>query len=106
MLYRGTFLAAFIFPLMALANSPWQLVSIRFLSAALGIITSAVGMFGVSMGLEGFFRGRLAWPLRLLSVAGGLLLIYPGLATDVIGVLLVGGIVAVQWVRGKRAAAA
>ncbi len=41
MLYRGTFLAAFIFPLMALAASPWQLVAIRFVSAAMAGTTAA-----------------------------------------------------------------
>ncbi len=41
MLYRGTFLAAFIFPLMAFASSAWQLVAIRFVSAAMAGTTAA-----------------------------------------------------------------
>ena len=41
MLYRGTFLAAFIFPLMAFASSSWELVAIRFASAAMAGTTAA-----------------------------------------------------------------
>ena len=41
MLYRGTFLAAFIFPLMAFASSSPELVAIRFVSAAMAGTTAA-----------------------------------------------------------------
>ncbi len=41
MLYRGTFLAAFIFPVMAFASSSWELVAIRFVSAAMAGTTAA-----------------------------------------------------------------
>ena len=99
-------IAAFIIPYIFALSPSLLLMNEGVLSAVLGIVTSVVGMFGVSMGLEGFFHGRLAWPLRLLSIAGGLLLIYPGILTDVIGVLIVGGIIAVQWFGERRKAAA
>ena len=41
MLYRGTFLAAFIFPLMAWASTSWELIAIRFVSAAMAGTTAA-----------------------------------------------------------------
>ena len=41
MLYRGTFLAAFIFPLMAWASSSWELIAIRFVSAGMAGTTAA-----------------------------------------------------------------
>ncbi|MBQ6924016.1 MAG: MFS transporter [Kiritimatiellae bacterium] len=41
MLYRGTFLAAFVFPLMAWTTTPWQLIAVRFLSAAMAGTTNA-----------------------------------------------------------------
>ncbi len=97
-------IAAFIIPYIFAMSPSLLLMNEGFVSAALGIVTSAIGMFGVSMGLEGFFRGKLVWPLRILSIVGGLLLIYPGVATDVIGVLLVGGTVAFQWLRSRRSA--
>ena len=42
----------------------------------------------------------------MISAVGGLLLIYPGLATDLVGLLLVGGVIAFQLLREKKAAAA
>lgn len=85
MLYRGTFLAAFIFPLMALANSPWQLVSIRFLSAAMAGTTAASQILvtkntpderqGYALGLLGtaFWAGTM-----LGNVLGGFAVVHYG----------------------------
>ena len=77
-----------------------------FLNAVLSIATSAIGMFGVAMGLEGFFRGPISVVGRLLAIIGGLLLIYPGLLTDVIGVVAVGAIVAYRLLRSRQSPAA
>jgi UPF0716 family protein affecting phage T7 exclusion len=43
----------------------------------------------------------MPWWQRIISTAGGLLLIYPGLATDVIGVALVAMIVILQFTTHK-----
>ena len=95
-------IAAFIVPYIFALSPSLILMDQGVLTAIQGIITSMVGMFGVSMGLEGFFKGKIAWPLRILVIAGGLLLIYPGLVTDIIGVVVVGGIIVYQWLTSKR----
>lgn len=46
---------------------------------------------------------QILWYLRVMSVVGGLLLIYPGLVTDLIGLGLVGIVVAIQFIQKKRA---
>ena len=96
-------IAAFIIPYIFALEPSLLLMDKGVLAAVQVIVTSAVGMFGVAMGLEGFFRGRLHWLLRIVCVAGGLLLIYPGWATDLVGVVLVGGVVALQLLRGRAA---
>ncbi len=98
-------IAGFIIPYIFALEPSLLLMDKGVLSAALNIATAAIGMFGVAVGLEGFFRGRVAWPLRILVVAGGLLLFYPGIATDIIGVVIVGGVTACQLLRGRRPAA-
>ena len=98
-------IAAFIIPYVFALEPSLLLMDRGVLEAALVIVTSSVGMFGVAMGLEGFFRGRMFALLRIASVAGGLLLIYPGIPTDVIGIVMVGGVVAFQLLRSRRAAA-
>ena len=95
-------IAAFIIPYIFALSPSLLLMDEGVLAAIQGIVTSMVGMFGVAMGLEGFFKGKLHWALRILAIAGGLLLIYPGLVTDIIGVVVVGGIIVFQWVREKN----
>ena len=94
-------IAGFIIPYIFALEPSLLLMDKGILSAALNIATAAIGMFGVAMGLEGFFRGSLAWPLRILAVAGGLLLFYPGILTDVIGVVIVGAVTVLQIVKYK-----
>ena len=97
-------IAAFIIPYLFALEPSLLLMDKGFLTAVQVIITSAVGMFGVAMGLEGYFKGHIHWILRILCVAGGLLLIYPGWATDIAGVVLVGGVVLLQLLMNKNKA--
>ena len=59
-------------------------------------------MFGVASGLEGYMLQSASWWERLLSIVGGLLLIYPGLTTDLIGLGLVGLVVVIQLLKNHR----
>ena len=99
-------IAAFIIPYVFSLEPGLLLMNEGFFNAVLSIATAAIGMFGVAMGLEGFLRGKIHWILRLVSVVGGLLLIYPGLLTDGIGVVCVGGVVAIQLLLNRRRPAA
>ena len=94
-------IAGFIIPYIFALEPSLLLMDKGILSAVLNIATAAIGMFGVAMGLEGFFRGALSWPLRVLVVLGGLLLFYPGIPTDIAGVVIVGAVTALQLIRSK-----
>ena len=99
-------IAAFIIPYIFAMNPAMLLIDTDVVSFILIVVTSAIGMFGVSMGLEGYMAGHLNWVLRILSIVGGLLLIYPGVVTDIMGVAGVGAIVAIQMAKSKKQAAA
>ena len=99
-------IAAFIIPYVFALEPGLLLMNNGFLNAVLSIATAAIGMFGVAMGLEGYFRGKIHWVLRLVSVIGGLLLIYPGLVTDGVGVVCVGGVVLLQLLLNRARPAA
>ena len=99
-------IAAFIIPYMLALNPAMVFVDTTAIEVISIVITSLAGMFGLSMALEGFYHGSLSALLRVVSAVGGLLLIYPGLATDLVGLLLVGGVIAFQLLREKKAAAA
>ena len=96
----GAFIVPYIFALnpamLFIDTSVWEVVQI--------CVTSLVGIFGVSAALEGYFLGHMTWYERILSAAGGLLLIYPGLVTDSIGLALIVAVIALQYVRRKKLA--
>ena len=99
-------IAAFIIPYILALNPAMVFVDTTVLEVISIVITSLVGMFGLSMALEGFFRGSLSAPLRIVSAVGGLLLIYPGIVTDLIGIVLVGGVIALQYFGARKVQAA
>ncbi len=72
---------------------------------AISCVTSVIGVICLAAGLHGYFLRRANVVERLLLVAAALSLIKPGLLTDVIGVALIGGVVALQLVIMKRASA-
>ena len=58
----------------------------------------------MAAGLGGYVYRKMSVPVRLISIVGGLTLLYPGILSDVIGLVLVVG--AVVWQRmGARKAA-
>ena len=97
----GAFIVPYVFalsPAMLFINTTW-------IEVVLICITSFIGIFAVSASLEGYFVTNMRWYERIISAAGGLLLIYPGIATDVIGVSLVGAVLVYQIIVKKSRAA-
>ena len=97
-------IGAFIVPYVFALNPAMLFVDTGFLEVVLICITSVVGIFGVSAALEGYFLNRMAWYERIISAVGGLLLIYPGIVTDIIGISLVGFVLLLQTISKRRAA--
>ena len=69
-------------------------------------VTSLVGMFAVSAGMEGYIFHHMSWPQRLISTLGGLMLIDPGLVTDILGLVLVGLVLVMQVITKRSASTA
>ena len=94
----GAFIVPYVFALnpamLFIDTTVWEVITI--------CITSFVGIFAVSASLEGYFLHHMAWYERLISVIGGLLLIYPGITTDIIGVALVGIMLVIQVLTKKK----
>ena len=95
----AAFIVPFIFaynPQMLFENvtSVFQVVQI--------VITALLGIFAVAAGLEGYILRMMGWPLRVLAVIGGLTLLIPGTVSDLIGLVIVAGIIALQLLQNKR----
>lgn len=99
-------IGAFIVPYVFALNPAMLFVDTTAIEVIQICITSLVGIFGVSAALEGYFMHHMKWYERILSLIGGLMLIYPGLITDAIGLGLVAVMVVMQIATGKKEAAA
>lgn len=89
-------IAAFIVPYVFALSPSMLFVNTTLFDVILIIVTSIVGLFGVASGIEGYSTRLMPVWERIVSIVGGLLLIYPGLATDIIGIVLVGGVFVVN----------
>ena len=58
------------------------------------VVTSVIGVIGLSAALEGYFRGPMNALMRVGLAVGALLLIYPEVMTDLAGGIIVLGIAA------------
>ncbi len=95
-------ITAFIVPYI-FAYSPSMLLIDTTVGEVIRIaITSLIGMFGVSAGLEGYMFVKASWWERILLIAGGLLLIDPNVITDVIGIALIAALTSIQVIKSKK----
>ena len=65
-------------------------------------ITSLLGIFGVAAALNGFLFRQMNPIFRVLMALGGLGMMYPGAVSDVVGLVVVGGIYAYQFFAAKK----
>jgi TRAP transporter 4TM/12TM fusion protein len=96
-------ITAFIIPYIFIFSPSMLFIDTTVSEVIRIIITSVLGMFGLSTGLEGYMRRHIVLPLRFVLIAGGLLLIHPELLTDVVGLVLI-AIVTVTQCMGKKPA--
>ena len=96
-------IGAFIVPYVFALNPAMLLVDTNLAEVILISITSLIGIFGVCAALEGYVFRKMPWILRIASGVGGLMLIYPVLVTDSVGIILVGGSMAVQYITSRKA---
>ncbi len=95
-------IGAFIVPYVFALNPAMLLVDTNIPTVLLIGVTSFIGIFAVSASLEGFLVGHMPWYERILSAVGGLMLIYPGLVTDTVGIALVGAMFLLQIIQKKK----
>ncbi len=95
-------IAAFIVPYIFAFNNAMLFIDTTPLQVLQIIVTSMVGMLGLAIGLEGFMMARMNMLERLAAIAAGLMLIYPGLLTDAVGLGVIAVIFLLQ-LRAKRA---
>ena len=90
-------IAAFIIPFI-FAYSPEILLigDLVWYDVVLLVITAILGMIGVAAGLSGYLLKDMNAVERLITIAGGLCLMIPGIKTDIAGIVLIGIVVLLQ----------
>ena len=90
-------IAAFIIPFI-FAYSPEILLvgDLVWYDVVLLVITAILGMIGVAAGLSGYLLKKMNVLERMLTVAGGLCLMIPGIKTDLAGIVILAAVVALQ----------
>lgn len=94
-------IAAFIVPFMFIYGPSllWQ----GSLGEIIGsLITASVGVAAIAAAMEGIIILPLPIWARLMTMAGGIALVDPGLVTDLVGLLLLGIIMAWQYIQRFR----
>ena len=82
-------IAAFLIPYMFCLNPAMLLIDTTAVEFVIIIVTSIIGMYAIAAALEAYMLTPMNMPLRIIAAAAGLLLIYPGTATDIIGTAIV-----------------
>ena len=96
-------IAAFIVPYIFAYNSSMLFVgNVEWYDVLLISITALLGLFGIAAALNGHLFRKIPMVLRLALVAGGLSMMIPGLASDLIGLAVVGAIVVFQYFSSKK----
>ena len=99
-------IAAFIVPYVFALNPQMLFVNVTSGFQVVQIVISALlGIFGIAAALNGFLYRRVNPVFRIALAAGGLLMLVPGTASDVTGLVLVAAVVLFQRTTTKRLAA-
>ena len=84
--------AAYIVPYVFVFNTDLLFIDPDFVRILTATVTGVIGIIGVASGFSGYFVNRLGWPLRVLAVVSGLLMVSPDYITDIVGIAIIIGI--------------
>ena len=97
-------LAGFILPYMFVYNTDLLLLNTPILKGVQVAITAAIGVFLISVAVEGYLFKKVTPILRILSFVGAYLLIDSGLITDIVGIAICAVILIYQKTMAKKSA--
>jgi len=96
-------LVGFMMPFMFIYG-PQLLWQGELFDIVFATITALIGTFLIGVASERYFGGPIAWPVAIIVFIAGVLIIAPGLKTDIIGVGLAATAMGITYMLRKRAA--
>ena len=95
-------IAAFLVPYIFAFNNAMLFINTKPLDVVSVVISSTLGMLLIAIGMVGYFLRDTNMLVRLGCVAGGLLLVYPGTVTDLIGLAVLVAVFLLQKAENAR----
>ena len=103
----AAFIVPYIFalnPAMLFINEAGVIGGVGIVEVVTIIITSLIGLYGVAAALNGYLYRTIPVVLRLVIAGGGLAMMIPGAVSDIVGLVLVAGVICYQRFSAKKAA--
>jgi len=99
-------IAAFVVPYIFVLSPVLLMIKATPATVLWSACTAIIGMIGLSAAMIGYFRVNLSLPARVLFFGAGLMLIDPGVKTDLIGGGAMAALVIYHYLKAKKAKAA
>lgn len=96
-------IAAFLIPYIFVYSPELLMINATAGSLAMALTTALIGMVALSASMIGYFISDVNWFERMGLFVGGLMMIDPSLATDAVGIVLLGALSAFQFYKRKKA---
>ena len=99
-------IAAFLIPYIFCFNPEMLLIDTTVSSVIVIYATALIGIVAIASALEGYLVTDMKIHERLLFIAGGILMVFPGTLTDVIGLAVIAVGIVLQLIAKKQKTAA
>lgn len=95
-------IAAFLIPYIFVLSPEILLIDTTVMDALSVILTSLIGMIAIGSGFMGYGLEKMNWVERVIAIGTGLMLIYPGMFTDIIGIAVLAILFILQFMKSKK----
>ena len=95
-------IAAFIIPYMFVLSPELLMIDATVGGLALSLFTAVIGMVAISASLIGYLADHCLLAERFVLFVGGLLMIKPGITTDIVGIMIFAAVIFFQWKRKRQ----
>lgn len=93
--------AGFIIPYIFVLSPQLMLINTTLGEGLFTAATAALGVFLLAVACEGYVYAPVNVVMRLVSLAGALLLMIPGIQTDIVGAVILIGVILFQKRKAK-----
>ena len=94
-------LSGYILPFMFIV-SPELLMMGNLMSILLATVSGVMGIYALSVALEGYFKGDLNIVFRIVLFAAACCLLYPGYVTDIAGYAVFAAVLLPRWWKARQ----